>query len=267
MQKPLSANGYDFAYIEKGKGPPLIFVHGSLLDFRYWLGDVDALADDFRAIALSRRYHWPNSQPTKPGTFTYRAADQTEDVIAFLDAFACGPAHLVGHSYGGYIAARLACLRPDLLRSLVLVEPGGPIEGEMPGQSRVEDHDKAANMVAKRNPEGGVAHFIDTLGPGTRWQDTPEAYKAMTLSNAITITEQVKEIRPALQAQALASLTCPTLLMVGARSVSPFPETIARLKQLIPDAYVAAIPNASHMVNQDNPADFQAALRNFLGDT
>ncbi len=266
MQKILSVNGYDVAYIEKGEGTPLVFVHGSLLDFRYWLGDVDVLADVVRAIALSRRHHWPNRQPKKPGIFSYRAADQTDDVIAFLDVLACGPAHLVGHSYGGYIAARLACLRPDLVRSLVLVEPGGPIEGEVPGRSRIEDHDKAARMIAESDPEGGVAHFLDTLGPGTRWRNSAEAYKSMTLSNAMTITEQVREIRPTLRAEALASLICPTLLMIGAKSVSPFPETIARFEQLIPQARVATIPNASHMINQDNPSDFQAALRNFLDE-
>ncbi len=185
-------------------------------------------------------------------------------MIAFVEALDCGPVHLVGHSYGGYLAARLACLRPDLLLSLVLVEPGGPIEGEVQGRSRVEDHNKGAAMVASGDTAGGVAHFLDTVCFEPKWEDGTEEYKMMTLSNAITITEQVRETRPTLEAAALASLQCPTLLMIGGRSISPFPETLARLNELIQASQIATVPDASHMVNQDNPQAFRAALWTFL---
>lgn len=259
--KSLTANGYAFSYVEAGDGPPLVFVHGSLLDYRYWTDAVAHCSDRFRAIAMSRRFHWP-TPPTD--TFSYTSVAQTDDVIAFIEALNLGPVHLVGHSYGGYIGARIACLRPDLLLSLALMEPGGPIEGQIMGRSRVDDHNLGADLVRQGKHADGVAHFLDTVCFEPKWEDGADAYRAMTLDNAITITEQVTEMRPELAAADLKRLTCPTLLMIGARSISPFPETLDRIKELVPHAGYATIPDASHMINIDNPAGFRDALDAFL---
>jgi len=259
--KTLTANGYAYSYVEAGDGPPLVFVHGSLLDYRYWTDEVAHFSDRFRAIALSRRHHWP-TPPT--GDFSYTGAAHTDDVIAFVEALDLGPVHLVGHSYGGYIGARIACLRPDLLLSLTLMEPGGPVEGQVMGRSRVDDHNLGADLVRQGKHAEGVAHFLDTVCFEPKWEDGAEAYKAMTLDNAITITEQVTESRPGMAAADLAKLSCPTLLMIGARSISPFPETLDRIKALVPHAEHATIPDASHRINIDNPAGFLDALDAFL---
>ena len=87
MSSILQANGYDFHYLEAGSGQPLVFVHGSLLDWRYWRAEVAHFAANFRAIALSRRHHWPI---LPKGDFSYTGAEQTEDVIAFLEELGGG---------------------------------------------------------------------------------------------------------------------------------------------------------------------------------
>ncbi len=261
LHRTVTANGYSFAYVEAGDGPPLVFLHGSLMDYRYWKNEVTYFAQGFRAIAPSRRHHWP----TPPvGPFRYEGADQTDDMIAFIEALKLGAVHLVGHSYGGYIAARIACLRPDLLSSLILIEPGGPIEAQDPGRSRIEDHKHGADLVRQGQAKAGIAHFLDTVCFEPKWEDGSEDYKAMTLTNARTITEQVKEIRPTLLAKDLSRVCVPTLLMIGARSVSPFPETLARIKELIPHAHHVSVPNASHLINVDNESAFLETLADFL---
>ena len=105
---------------------------------------------------------------------------------------------------------------------------------------------------------------MDTVCVEPRWIDGPEVYRQATVENAFTITEQVKEIRPTVSATGLAAIACPTLLMIGARSGSPFTETLDRLEDLIPDTQRVSVPDASHLVNQDNPAGFIDALRVFL---
>jgi len=215
------------------EGAPLVFVHGSLLDYRYWQREVAHFSSHYRTIAMSRRHHWPHAPA---GKFHYDAVEQTDDVIAFIDQLGAGPVHLVGHSYGGYIGARIACLRPAMLLSLTLIEPGGPIEGEVQGRSRVDDHKFGAKLVRDGETAKGVAHFLDTVCVEPKWEDGSEDYRAMTLDNAITITQQVLETRPTLIASDLGKVTCPVLLMIGERSISPFPETLDRLQEIIPHA-------------------------------
>jgi len=46
--------------IERGSGDPVLFVHGSASDYRTWRSQLDDFSNQYRAIAYSRRYHWPN---------------------------------------------------------------------------------------------------------------------------------------------------------------------------------------------------------------
>ncbi len=261
MIKTLTANDHEFTYIEEGSGPPLIFIHGSLLDYRYWTREIAYFAKSFRAIAPSRRHHWPN---LPEGDFSYTGQAQSEDMIAFIEALNLGPVHLVGHSYGGYIAAYIATKRPDLLLSLSLMEPGGPVEGQAPGHPPIKEFCNGAKLIKQGNTEAGVAQFLNAVCEAPKWADWEEASKAMTLSNAITITEQITETRSPLSAKALSNLTCPTLLMLSAKALSPFPETIDRIHELRPTAQKTTVPNTTHMINIDNFEGFVSTLEDFL---
>jgi pimeloyl-ACP methyl ester carboxylesterase len=55
----LAIGGYEFQIVEEGHGQPVLFVHGSVSDHRTWQPQVGAFAARFRAVAYSRRYHWP----------------------------------------------------------------------------------------------------------------------------------------------------------------------------------------------------------------
>src|SRR5437660_11822385 len=80
--KTVTANGVDLAYVEKGRGTPILLVHGSLGDFNTWSGQMDTLARNHRVIALSRRYHWPNMLKEEPKDYTPQL--HAQDVSAFI---------------------------------------------------------------------------------------------------------------------------------------------------------------------------------------
>ena len=99
----------------------MVFVHGSSSDLRTWEQQVPAIGESYRAIAYSRRYARPN-EDIDPG-----ADDQmlphVDDLVALLRALGAAPAHLVGHSWGAFISLLAAIRHPQLVRSLVLLEP------------------------------------------------------------------------------------------------------------------------------------------------
>jgi pimeloyl-ACP methyl ester carboxylesterase len=129
----VEVNGTRLEYVDKGEGAPVVLVHGGVGDYRSWRQQVDALSAGFRVIAYSRRYHYPYRwTPAGP---TYTRDLHVADLVAMLEALALGPAHLVGHSYGGAVAALAARARPELVRTLALLEPSlfGLARGEWAG--------------------------------------------------------------------------------------------------------------------------------------
>ncbi|MGR6430759.1 alpha/beta fold hydrolase [Rhizobium sp. PAMB 3174] len=263
--KKLRVRGYEFSYICEGNGPPLVFIHGSALDLRYWNDAIKGLSDSYHCIAPSRRFHWP--VPTDHENVPYRAQDQIEDMIAFIDALGLGPVHLVGHSYGGYLAASLAGLRPDLTRSLILMEPGGSAEGQRPARSLAEDQKEALLLLQAGETRKGVARYLDSVCGGLKWEERLPELKAISLANASSILLQMQDkSRPPLSATLLGAVKAPTLVLVGSMSPSPFPTIAERVNELVPDSQLVQVRNAAHLINQDNLEEFLVLVEGFLRD-
>ena len=75
----------------------------------------------YRVIAYSRRYHYPN--PREDGGAPYSATLHAADLAALIQSLASQPVHIVGSSFGAYVALMVAVRQPGLVRSLVLGEP------------------------------------------------------------------------------------------------------------------------------------------------
>ena len=125
----LTVNGYDMAYLEIGQGRPLVCVHGTLGDFRTWSAVLGPLSKQRRVIPVSLRRFFPEHWDGVGND--YLMAQHVADVIGFIEQLNAGPIDLMGHSRGGHIAFRVAQLRPDLLRKLVLAEPGGELDATL----------------------------------------------------------------------------------------------------------------------------------------
>ena len=118
--KTVAVNGCELAYVERGSGDAVIFVHGGISDLRTWSKQMSAFSEKHRAIAYSRRYAWPN--PDIPDGVDDQMWPHVEDLVAVISVLGAAPVHLVGNSWGGFICLLAALHHPDLIRSITVEE-------------------------------------------------------------------------------------------------------------------------------------------------
>jgi len=270
LMPTLRVNGYDMAYVEQSAGAPLLLVHGTLCDYRHWSGQMAPLGAHYRTIALSLRHCWPEQWDGEGDDFTVQ--QHTADVASFISALGAGPVHLIGHSRGGHIAFRVAQNFPDLIRTLILVEPGGALAPDLeaklaPGDPLIEIgplYAKAAEQIRGGEIDEGLKTVMEvTGGPGT-WDRTPERFRQYRRDNARTLIGQIKESRAPFARADAGAIRAPTLLLAGERSPASFHRILDGLATAIKDVRRAVVPKASHSSNIDNPGAFAREVLEFL---
>ena len=117
----IEVNGTRLEYTEQGTGQPIVFVHGVLNDLRAWKDQMEVFGSQYRAVALSCRYYYPNAAISDDAALSLDTL--VDDLAAFLRALHLAPAHLVGASNGAFACMLLALREPKLVRTLVLAEP------------------------------------------------------------------------------------------------------------------------------------------------
>lgn len=261
----LRVNGYDITYGEAGTGVPLVLVHGTLCDYRYWAWQLAAFGKSNRAIAPSLRYYFPGRWEGGGDM----AAEHIADMVAFIAALGAGPVHLLGHSRGGYVAFGVARQAPELLRSLILADPGAALDQELAGGAApasgvatlIAD---CAELVKSGDIDGALRNFCDGInGPGG-WDRVPEIGRAMMRDNASTLIGQARERRVPLSRAALSAVKMPTLLINGAQSARFFHAIADAMLRHMPAAQQVMIEGAGHTMNVEQPAAFNAAVTAFL---
>lgn len=262
----LRINGYDMSYVEAGSGAPLLLVHGSLCDYRFWRPQMEPLAAQRRVIAVSLRHYWPESWDGKGDGFS--AQQHADDLVGFITTLGAGPVDLVGHSRGGTVAWLLARQQPQLLRSLTLAEPGlgvGAVTGEQStDMDRSGFRQRALTLLQAGDADAGLELFIDTVSGAETWARMVPWLKRMMRDNANTLFGQVAEPYETVTAATARTLRQPLLLIGGAQSPQPYPAVLNALAALLPDARRATIANASHAMNLWNAPAFNQALQSFL---
>ena len=263
----LTIDGYPIAYAEAGAGPPLLMIHGTLGDQRSWGCQMEAFGAAHHAIAVSLRHCWPGRW-TEGGDFPI--ARHTADIAGFIKALGEGPVRLIGHSRGGHIAFRVAQHHPELVQSLVLLEPGGELDetlgGAPPAGQQGAAFARGAALIGEGKVEEGLAVIAEhTGGPGA-WAKRSEARKAVNRDNARTLLGQVNEARKPYARAEAEGIRIRTLLVGGDQSQPQFGRILDALEGAMPNATRVTIPRAAHSVQADNPADFNAVVLDFLAE-
>jgi pimeloyl-ACP methyl ester carboxylesterase len=169
------------------------------------------------------------------------------------------PGALVGNSMGGMVALRTALAYPERVQKLVLVDPGLPA---WDWSQELRDY-WAAEEAAYEAGDLAAATEINLefwVKPEHRDEVRPQQRRAVELQSAHEEPEvQWPEMPP------LSSLLVPTLVVVGADDKPDFLAIAEHLAKEIPDADLAVVAGAGHLVGLDQPEELNALLLEFLG--
>jgi pimeloyl-ACP methyl ester carboxylesterase len=244
-----------------GERDAVLFVHGFPHGRRLWAPQLAALGDWWRCIAPDLR-GFGDSEARAP----YAIDRYADDLAALLDALGIARTAVVGLSMGGYTALALWRRHAARVRALVLADTRAAADDEATRARRL------AHMALVRR--GGLAALADVQLPGALARSTREA-RPDVVDSFRTLMEgagSVDGMVGALEAMceradstaSLATITVPTLLVVGAEDAVTRPSEMRALQQRIPGSRLVVIPAAGHVSNWEQPTAFNGALAEFL---
>lgn len=252
-------NGFQLSYTDEGRGLPLLLVHGFPLCRGAWQKQLEALRSVCRVIAPDLRGFGESGGGPGATTMSEFAAD----LRGLLQQLQTGPAVLVGHSMGGYVALAFARRFPQMLSGLVLVssKAGADTPEAAAGRRAAVEKVRAegvsvvvdamvAKMLSAGNLHATTAQQVrDLMAPSK-----PEGVIAALLGMA-----ERPDSTPI-----LAGISVPTLVVTGADDRIIPPAESEKLAAAIPRAQLHVIPRAGHLVAFEQPEEFNRVLTGWL---
>jgi len=261
----LQINGANLYFEERGTAQEaIVFSHGLLWSGRMFYDQIAALKNRYHCIAFDFRGQG-QSEVTQSG---YDIEGLYRDAVSLIEALGCSPCHFVGLSMGGFIGLRVAIRRPDLLKSLILIESSSdPEPKENIGRYRM------LNLVARWIGLGVVANRVMEIMFGQKFLNDParatlkqEWKERMVGNHRIGITRAVTGVitRAGVTDQ-LGLIKTPTLIIVGDQDVATVPAKAKLMHACISNSKLVIIPGAGHTSTVEEPIAVTTIMAEFLG--
>jgi pimeloyl-ACP methyl ester carboxylesterase len=232
-----------------------------------WNKAGDALADANTLIAPDLLSFGASESWPEAGGLTHEL--QSDLVASLIEAESSVPLDIVGHSYGGGTALRLALRRPELVRSLMLIEPNVSWLLKDANDPLYEEGISIANafiasMKAGR-PEAGWENFIDGRnGPGT-WARMSEESRARFLAQSERVREAfISNLNHRTTRAECSSIPMPVTIACGALTTPTDRRISELLRDAIAQTHYEIIPQAGHMSPFTHPLDVARLVREHL---
>ncbi|MCR4774371.1 MAG: alpha/beta hydrolase [Prevotella sp.] len=259
------SGGARLYYEEKGKGSPVIFLHGHSLDTRMWDGQFDVLAKNHRAIRFDFRGYGRSSEQVEGFQFTH-----LDDLVTLMDSLHIDKAHIVGLSMGGFIGSEMLAIYPQRMISATLASglihsskgPSQPMDS-----AEIAKRDREIAALKKRGVEKMKQEWLDNLvaSGGTQREKIRRPLKKM-IADWSAWQPLHKEARVLYAKDAYDKLKAeksliPTLIIMGnAEGMPKRPQML----DFLPNGKFVIMDDCGHMLNMEKPREFNSLLSHFI---
>lgn len=250
------SHGAGIYYEVHGDGPAVLFCHGAGSNAATWWQQVPEFSRHFTCIAYDHRGFGRSQDAGAP----FDPAVLVDDALAVLDAAGAAQAALVCQSLGGVTGLRLALGHPDRVWAFVPCDsPLGIVHAKMQaniarwsanGITRVEERALGASFVGAHPALVYLYGQIRSFNP-----------RDDSLRQRMAPLFSPEHLVPCSR---LASLTCPTLFVVGDQDPLVTPEIVRDVARFVAGSSVVEIEGAGHSPYFERPAMFNALVANFL---
>lgn len=257
-----SANGIRLHYEAAGEGErAILFAHGGGADASQWLPQMEFFHRHFRVIAYDGRGHGRSEAPDGDTSVDIL----TEDLFGLLRALDLERCTVVGLSLGGVVAMNMAVRHPDSVDSLVLVSTAAEIDEEMQ-----RNFEESARIALETGMGAFAAGFCAVVFSDRFKRERPESVefyrKRIAAGSPGGYAAAIRALarQPSLLGK-LRAIAVPTLVVAGEVETLPRSHERARkIRDAIPGADLALIPEAGYMANVEQPERFNAVVSTFL---
>ena len=237
MEK-VNVNGIQLAYERRGKGTPLVLLHGFPLDHHLWDEVVPLLEDTFDIILPDLRGFGESTTVDSP----YSMDDYASDIAGLLDQLGIQKAAIVGHSMGGYAALTFVRRYPERVSGLGLVS--SQVLADAP--ERKEGRYKSAADVS----ENGISSVVATMTPKFTADEELQSYARASMERqrpAAYIGALKAMAERADSTSLLSSFTLPVVVVHGdADALIPI-DRAREVKDALHQVHLVEISGAGHM--------------------
>ena len=266
----LRVDGEQIEYEDAGAGEPILLVHAGA--FSDWFAPVAATAElnGFRVLRLRRAGYVNGSVPSRHLSI----ADHARHCGLLLDALGLSKAHVCGHSSGALVGLQLALDRPELVHSLVLLDPAPG--GELLGPINAPTVGGVLGPVMEAYAGGDTAVAFDrfmTAVCGSHHRSVIEqalgidGYAQAVRESAFFPDEVAAVGEWQFGVTEASRIRAPMLLVDGGTTAdvaAVLPESVSRLAAMVPQAEVAVLAGASHLMPLEDPSGVARLIADFV---
>src|SRR5215211_2120312 len=257
-------NEIQIAYTDAGSGDPIVLIHGYPFNRTLWTEQIEALSSSYRVIAPDLRGFGETDSSPGPATMNRMA----QDVAQLMDHLEIPRAVIGGLSMGGYVVLAFYKQFASRVRALILADTRAQADTEEAKQTR---HQQAEKALAE-----GMAGIADAMLPKLLTPETvskhPEIVKRV---RDMMLKQKPEGAAGALlgmaerddQTELLASITAPTLIVVGAEDAITPPADSEKMHRAIADSRLVVLENAGHVSNLERTEQFNDALLEFVNES